>query len=71
MRRKHWARSLTIQFNAAVGVAGAILPLVAENIGLLDGALPPAYYKWLVFVLTVGNLALRCRTKQAIGAGQG
>lgn len=69
MRIKHWAKSWTIRFNAAALAVVGMIPLVADNIGIIQGTIPDAYYKWAVLAITVANLALRARTKQPIGSG--
>jgi hypothetical protein len=68
MRVKAWWKSFTLWFNSLGGVL-AIVGVAADNIALLDGALPPSFYKWLAFGLIAGNGLLRFRTRQAIGTG--
>lgn len=69
MRIKHWARSWTIRFNAAALAVVGLIPIVADNIAMIQGTIPDAYYKWAALAITVANLALRARTSTALGKG--
>ncbi len=59
-------KSLTIWFNGVMGVAVVGLPMVQEQMPLLQDYLPANLYHYAMGMLIVGNIILRFRTTTAL-----
>lgn len=59
-------KSLTIWFNAVLLSFMAVIPQLQDALPSLQPYLTPETYKWLGFLVLVGNIALRFKTSQPL-----
>lgn len=64
LRRAH--RSLTIQFNALMGLVAGVIPQLVDALPTLQPHLGPEFYKWVAIVTIVGNSIIRGRTSKPL-----
>lgn len=63
---KAMSQSLTVQFNAAIGVIAAAVPMIEQTLPALAAFIPGNIYGWLVAACTIGNALLRLRTSAPV-----
>lgn len=59
-------RSLTIQFNALMGVFVGVAPELVDALPALQPHLGPEFYKWVAIATIVGNSVIRAKTSQPL-----